>query len=228
MAISEHVKERMMKVAEMRLRGKRPYQIARILGVSAMTITQDIKKITREYMKVADEEKDCREAQVKQKELQYEEIIQQAYEEWERSKLDRRKQVEEYGKNENSPEMQQLRLTITEEGRTADAAYLRIVTDALKAICALRGLNAPTEIKGQMNNLNVNVDWSVIGNIEAMEQLKKNGVPDEVEQRINRALAPPSLPLPLIESLTAQDVNIITAEESDAHPLDNIPDSEFE
>jgi hypothetical protein len=141
----------LLDVARLDRRGYTTRKIAPLLGVSHVQVAYDLKVLRERYQSLTAEE---RKAAVAEKRLQYREIREELWQEWERSKNDAERSVKERrAKTGKAPKKGQatvedaehLKVVMTTEGRLADANYLGKVLHVHELECRLDGLNAPTK-----------------------------------------------------------------------------------
>lgn len=136
--------------------------MAEKLNRSQGQISKDLKIIRKRYN---DSIVGSRAELVAEKKAQYRDILQEAWNEWEKSKQDAQRKVEELIKpfkkrgEEDDDESTPLELSdedrdhlikvkeiITTEGRIAEVAFLKIIADCLKAERDLGGLDEPKKV----------------------------------------------------------------------------------
>ena len=174
------------ELARLACRGYSQSVMAERLNRSKGQISKDLKIIRRRYN---DSIVSSRAELVQEKLAQYKDILQEAWEEWERSKADTFRKVEELikpfkpkrkeGDGEDADESTPLELsdedrdrlikvkeTITTEGRLAEVAFLKVIADCLKAERDLLGLDEPKKVD---SNSTVNqFNWDMLTQVPAV------------------------------------------------------------
>ena len=131
--------EALAQVAMLDKRGWNQYDIARRLGVSQGQVSYDLKIVRKRYREVQLQEIGDKVALAV---MQYQEIMREAWEAWERSKLDAMKTVTEETLFDDEVRTKLVKYV---EGRLPGAEYLRTVLGCLQAIRELEGLDKPKE-----------------------------------------------------------------------------------
>lgn len=153
--------ERLVRVAELDLRGWSRSRIARELKVSQVQVTGDLKVLFERYRESSANDKA---AELERQIRRLEAVIEQAFEGWERSMEDAVRvtceKAPELPPREKAPKgvpsgrtsttpaiilkLQTIKETTVRTGQSGDARYLSIIKDAVAEIARLRGLY-PTE-----------------------------------------------------------------------------------
>jgi hypothetical protein len=171
----------MVKMTSMLRRGVPRYAIAQQLGVSAQQISYDWKVVVRQYHK--DMNADIEEL-IGEKLLQYAEIKKEAWEAWEKSKLDAEEETtEEF----TSAKYSNTKTISKKSGRCGDPNFLKIICQCMKEECELQCLYPAKEIKGTVTSNVINWD-ALVANIP-----DEGEIPDRIEQVIREAMEPQKL-----------------------------------
>lgn len=129
-------------------------QIAERLGVSDATVDKLLARVRAAYKaaKLLD-----RDALIREKLELLRDVRMEAAEEWQRSRRDFEKRVQE---KVDKGDYTQEKWVQTVEGRLATAEYMRIVLDTVKQERELLGLDAPT--RQEHHATLVNIDWEAL------------------------------------------------------------------
>ncbi len=139
------IAERRVRVAKMYLQGMTQAAIGKVLEVTQMTISNDLKALHEEWVVSANGPTN----EMKARELAKIDMIEQeCWSEWERSKKDR--ETHSAAKEDSPITGQKSKTGLKREGQTADTAYIARIQWCIETRCKILGFNAPskTEITG--------------------------------------------------------------------------------
>lgn len=169
----------LQQIAQMHNRGYSQTEIAIKMGLTQAAISIKLKQIRQKYVQ---QQEEWTHDMIAEKLEQYREVRKEAWEAWERSKLDSKKRVKEVSPSkpkqldDGTVEEQEARvkLILTKEGRLPSAQYLQIVLDTFKAERDLLGLDEAKKVE-----VNASVfSWDTL--LQGIQE----AVPDTVEQQI--------------------------------------------
>ncbi len=166
----EELEEEVSTVGILYRQGHTHEEITRRTGISKHAIVRCVKLIRKRY---ADSQIAKYAELVHEKRAQYQDILREAWDAWERSKLDSEKTVVETTTSASG--RSGTRESIVREGRAGDTAYLRLILDTLQAEVKILGLE-PQEA-GPHNVIQIN--WADLSKVDG-----RVTVPDLIEQKL--------------------------------------------
>lgn len=175
--------ERIVQVLKLTNRGFTQSEIARQIGVTKQRVNAILKAHVQRTAKEISEQ---RELLIAKEISKIDEVIKEAYGEWERSKLDAEKESEELGQNEKGDTY---KLAKVKQGQCGDPRYLAVIVQAIDKRVKLLGLY-PEKQAGE-TNVNVSVGVAVTS-LEQMSDDQLHGYLVEAG-RIAGADAPASV-----------------------------------
>lgn len=149
----------MAKVAQLDRRGYPQAQIAKMVGVSYITVMNYLRKMRERSKEI---QLGDREELVKEKLQQYREVMMEAWEGYSKSMKDAESITEEEylgGKPDEDGEVQARgKIVRKTEGRLPGTQYLKVIQDCLAAERELLGMDAPKkmDVKAQV----ISIDWT--------------------------------------------------------------------
>lgn len=168
-------------IAKMRLLGNTMVQIANHLGRSTHTIQNDVKEIEAEWRESAMVSMDT----LKSRELHKLDLWEaEVMEQWERSKNDRQKTVEEVrmlparvsddNPEKTLPAMQAVNSRTETEAQCADAKYMQLLLNIQERRSKITGLDAPTKVEAVVAV--ASIDPTVLSNATLAELMEARRV----------------------------------------------------
>ena len=224
--------EVLLEIARLERRGYSQREIAERVGITQPAVHWYMKQIMKRYQKEIGEEKSAYISKVNQ---QYNEVMKELWEAWEHSKLPIKKVVREkalpvrLGKQVPTidpktgqtlpmlplPDMDEMRVmkeVETEEGRCPDPQYMRALTEVLRDLRELRGLDPPKNIKATVETTSV---WDQLA-----RELPPNIHKDIVEAEIVRAIE--LTDVPVVDHGESGMVDTIIPQKSERESYDSI------
>jgi hypothetical protein len=169
------------ELAKWMRRGATQAWIAERLGVSTQTIHLDWRILVTQMRQFRDTDV---EAAIAIKLEEYAEIKREAWEAWEKSKVEWHKTVEDsYTRADGSPGG---KITTTTEDCVGDSRFLQIIMSCLAAERELQALDPPKVVQGHLSG---SITWDIL-----LGAIPSGPVPDEVEAAIARELGMASMP----------------------------------
>lgn len=139
---AQKIKDR-EEIAALKLRGRTLQQIAEKVGISVMTVRRELKTLIGEWQESAREDI----AAVKACELQKLDVLEEeAWAEWERSKLDWRKQSTKDGGVNAKGEAAGPETKVETGGQCGDPRYLQALLGIQERRAKIFGIDAPSKV----------------------------------------------------------------------------------
>lgn len=175
------IEQRRVVITQRYLKGDYQADIARDLGVTQQQISKDLKAIRAAWLVSAVRDFDALKAQ----ELaRIDGVEREAWQAWERSRLDKEVSVTEQVEGEGSITVtkfpdgkeittrKKLKARITREGQAGVPAYLTVILACIERRCKILGLDAPQKF-------NITIDWDNLSE-EQIDRLARGEDPAKV------------------------------------------------
>jgi hypothetical protein len=168
------------RISELNLFGWSQAHIARTMNLSIAQVANDLKEIKRRYaLRLAEKRIDA----VAELKEQYLQVVREASRAWGRSTQDAIRYVTEQTTytTVDGPVERETRRT-ERHGRDGDAAFLHVIKGALDALRELEGLDAPREVRAQVQVLN----WDQLAGKGGGGSTDATGKHSSIEDEIRR------------------------------------------